>query len=233
MSRKKGKKGMSPVLAVLLLAIGAGVAGVNLLGGGRAEEPLPDPSITGDGSLPPMADPGGTGEGLAAGSEAARLDLLAKLGSFAKDTVVPHVFVKPELVTPGATPGPETAIQAVDGWIGADPPQLNLAVTMVSGRACRALLQGTVVGVGDTIVGCVVTGVTRDTVELSTADNRTLTYDFDLEWPREFRATLARRAAREKEREKQQANQGDEQGRSAPPAPAFEPAAASAKEQTK
>ncbi|MBK8096333.1 MAG: hypothetical protein IPK26_04455 [Planctomycetes bacterium] len=233
MSRKKGKKGMNPVVAVLLLAMGGGVAGVNLLGGGKAAEAPLDPSITGDGSPPAMDDQAGGGELPTAAGEPQKVDLLAKLGSFGKDTQVPHVFIKPELVSPAPAPGQETAPQAVDGWIGVDPPQLTLAVTMVSGQACRALLQGTVVGIGDTIAGCVVTGVTRDTVELLSADDKTLTYDFDLDWPREFRATLTRRAAREKEREKQQASEGDQPEAQALQAPTAEPAVATTKEQAK
>lgn len=149
-NKKAKKKGMNPVVAVLMLLAGMGVVGKNLLGGSVGAL-VPATSGGGDANAvvsDPAAD-GSTGEKPAEHVVKWR-DLLAEFGSFRRGDEVRSAFVAFEY--PSSWTGPAVAGEApAVRWEGDDPPMLRLGVVMVSAAARRAVLGGKVVGIGDAI----------------------------------------------------------------------------------
>jgi hypothetical protein len=182
---KKRKKGMHPAVAVGLFLVCAGVAAYQFLGMRTA------PPTAAAGGDTPVADevqdaPGGDPVAVVWS------DLLAKHGSFAKDSNVQLAFVVAEEAA--AAPAGEVTATRGSGWLGLDPPSLKLGVVMLAGAARRAVLGGKVVGVGDTVVDGEVSAIEPGKVVLAWR-SRTLTYQLDSDVPVEFRAEAARREA--------------------------------------
>jgi len=183
------RKGTSPVFAVLFLAAAGVVSVISLVGMRSASEAAP----AGDGELafeePVAPQQAAEPDDIATNG----IDLLAAYGSFAADFPVRLAFVAVAPADAVAVPLGETAAM-LGIWAGADPPALRLGVVMISGTARRAVLGGQVVGLGDEVQGACVRSIERGRVVVSWGA-RTLTYDLEDCWPREFRAEHARRAA--------------------------------------
>lgn len=188
-SRPK-KKGLNPIVAILILLGSIGFVANSLMGsmGGKA---IPDTADMGD-----LSDEGYDLD-LEEGAEEIEIvwrDLLAVHGSYDRQTPVRLAFSVMANVTPGAAPGGET----VNRWVGDEPPSLRLGVVMVSEKSRRAVLGGAVVGVGDFIGGGSVLAIEPGTLRLRW-QQRDLTYDLDSEVPREFRVEHARRLLEQQE----------------------------------
>ncbi len=187
---KKQRKGVPPVVAVLMLVVGGAVAGNALLDLGSSPAPVP---------FDPMGDDFDDEDGLndvLAGADAANWeDLLARHGSYAIGMPVRMAVTELALQAIAPTPLAETGGPSV-GWRGTEPPQLQLGVVMLSDRADRAVLGGQVVGTGEEIQGFAVERIERGAV-VGIWRGRVLTYDFENAWPREFRSELERRRAAE------------------------------------
>lgn len=187
MSRRRKKK-LHPAFAVVMLLAGVFVAGRAFisLSGGAARAPAGDVEIV---EVPE------TDSGSGARDEVAAIewqDLLARHGSFDGTTPVRVAFsVLEEVRQSMPAPGGETA-GGTTYWEGPDPPELRLGVVMISARSRRAVLGGSVIGIGEEIAGVVVQRIARDRV-VTLWDSRVLTYDLENGWPREFRAELERR----------------------------------------
>lgn len=185
--RKQARRG-STALATLLLLVSAGVATFAFFGnagGGGAVGSVED-ALFG-----PEPQAGGSLDGEAPGR-----DLLAVYGSYDPHQSVGLAFAAVESAETPPAPLGETATGA-RRWTGADPPELHVGVILVAAGTRRAVVDGTVVGVGDRIGRAVVTEVVRDTVVVAWMGRR-LTYDLDGAQPREFRAELARRNSENK-----------------------------------
>jgi len=188
MTRRK-KKGMPPLLAFGMLAVGVGFVGWRLLPG--------SPAGGGDSSQPIVTDPD-MGEGEAVASVvAAATDLNEKFGSWSSNPVRLAFSILAEAAPPAAAPAGEVSRPV--SWDGDDPPSLRLGVVMLSPGAQRAVLDGRVVGRGDVVKGAVVTDIRNGTVVVRWRA-RTLTYDLEDANPREFRAEAARRSKLQAER---------------------------------
>lgn len=176
-----------PGFAVLLLVGSSAFVATMLFGtfGARPTGPLA-PWLADD------EDPADDGEQGAADTTVWR-DLLAAHGSFTGPEVRMAFAASRDSLALGAAPAGETAVAAADPrWIGEDPPRLVLGVVVVSTAAQRAVLGGRVVGVGDRVGEARVAAIEPGKVTVLWRD-RLLTYDLELDVPREFRAELARR----------------------------------------
>jgi hypothetical protein len=192
MKQKASKKGVHPLLAVLLLAVGLLVFAwkvVPLLRRADARLGPADPAAL----APAAAD---DAEGV--DPEDGQLgDLLAQYGSYRPGTPVRCSFAGVDPGMPPAAPAGETLPQGGGGWVGGDPPQLRVSFLMIGGPVARAVVDGVVVGVGDTVAGGRVTAIRADCVVLR-AGARTLTYGMDASWPREVARELQQRAENDK-----------------------------------
>lgn len=185
--RRRRKKGLHPLVAFALLAGSAAFAFLTL-GGGTATAMLDDPGWYDDEDE--FDEPGDSGA-----EEVRWNDLLAVHGSLGEDVAVMHAFADaPQVQLLGAVPLGETAPGAGRRWRGGDPPALRLGVVMVSLGSRRAVVDGRVLGIGDTIADAEVVAIERDLLRLRWR-GRELTYDLEDEVPREFRAERDRRAA--------------------------------------
>ena len=193
--RRAKKKGMSPTLAVvMLLASTAYVVFVlgNPFGGGGVGDAGSFAALPADGMPEPQE----------AATEIVWRDLLAEFGSFDEQEGVRSAFsLLPELDFVAAAPGGETALRVGMRWRGEDPPLVRLGVIMVSERSRRAVFDGMVVGVGDSVANGTVTAIEPGSLQLLWQE-RQLTYDLDGTAPREFRRELARRERERLEAEK-------------------------------
>ena len=196
MSRtKKGKKGMHPAVAVGLFVVCGGIAAKQFLGMGAA----PPPASVAGGDEAVAVDEGQAAqerEPVAVDWQ----DLLAKHGSFARDSNVQLAFVVVEdavAAAPLAAPAAEVETPSADTWRGADPPALRLGVVMLSGASRRAVLGGRVVGIGDAVGDAKVRAIEPGKVVVAWG-SRTLTYQLDSDVAVEFRAEAARREAERK-----------------------------------
>lgn len=187
MSRRQRSKRKGPATAIGLLIVSAGIAAFSLngrfgagtepadvVGAFLADEPVGDES-TGD-----------------APEDVVGVDLLLRHGSWSAQVPVRMAFANAVDAAVAAAPAGETAAPAARPWIGADPPQLRLGVLMVSDSVRRAVVDGRVVGVGDTVGKALIVAIERDAVTTTWGGKR-LTYDLDGDHPREFRAELKRR----------------------------------------
>lgn len=182
MSKKRQRKSVHPLLALGLLALGVAVFAVNvapLLQGG---------DVGGSASPAPLASEDAAPEPAA---EDELGDLLAQFGSYAPGTAVRQAFGRGDGIA--AAPAVETAPVA-GAWQGDDPPQLHLGFLMLGGAVARAVVDGAIVGIGDPVAGGSVAAIHKDCVVLRLGA-RTLTYDMDTAWPREFGRELQRRSA--------------------------------------
>lgn len=184
--RNKKKNGMRPGFAVLLF-LGSVAFVVPQL-----RDSLADPgaiaSFMGldEGEDPELDD-------LTETQEVAWLDLIAEFGSLQGKPNVRMAFAAaPDVDLTPSAPGGEMAPEG-EGWIGDDPPLLRLGVIMVSEKSRRAVLGGSVVGIGDMVGGGEVVAIEQGRLHLRW-QQRVLTYGLDSEVPREFRAENARRA---------------------------------------
>lgn len=186
--KKKVKKGLHPGFAALILLGSVAFVAMRLFDPNGEKSGLGIAGLLGDGDdQPVMPESSQT-------PEVVWIDLLALHGSFDGESTVRMAFESvPEAQYVPAAPGGETATNAAEGWEGEDPPLLRLGVVMVSSQSRRAVLGGTVVGVGDTISGGEVLSIEPGRLRLRW-QRRQLTYDLDTEVPREFRTELNRRA---------------------------------------
>jgi hypothetical protein len=185
--KKAKKKGVNPVVAVLLLCGSVAVAGRQFLGGG-------DTVFQGNGTTDDAMPPDG-GEALVA--EASNCgDLLGAHGSFDHGKPVRVAFNRlTEVLQVAAVPAGETKPVEFGAWTGEDPPVMQLGVVMVSEASRRAVLGGQVVGIGDQVANCEVMSIERGSVMVRWS-GRVLTYDLEEQFPREFRSEMARRRAK-------------------------------------
>lgn len=183
---RKTRKGTSPAAAIGLLVVCAGIAFWSLRGQFGAGPAVAD----GDQTLfadDPLADEAG----LDAQSEMPGTDLLLRHGSWSAQVPV-HMAFANVVDAVAAAPLGETGASTVRRWIGADPPTMRLGVLMIGETVRRAVVDGRVVGLGDTVGKALIVAIERDTVTATWGGKR-LTYDLDGDQPREFRAELARR----------------------------------------
>ncbi|MBL8726927.1 MAG: hypothetical protein JNM25_00760 [Planctomycetes bacterium] len=186
MRRRKQRKGATPGAAVGLLVVCAAIAAFSLhgqFGGGSgpvapADESMPDADV--DGGDPPDD------------AMAPTIDLLLRHGSWSGKEPVRMAFVSAVDAAVAAAPIGETAPAAASRWVGADPPTMHLGVLMIGDTVRRAVVDGRVVGLGDTVGKALIVAIDRDTVTTTWGGKR-LTYDLDGDQPREFRAELRRR----------------------------------------
>lgn len=179
--RKTKKKGMHPLLAVLIL-LGSGAFVANSLGlfAGKSAQDFANLIGIDEGADLELEDD-------VQHEEIRWRDLLARYGSYDADQPVQAVFAAmPDAQLVAAAPVGEIAPRS-SRWVGDDPPEIRLGVVMVSARARRAVLGGVVVGVGEAIGGGKVVSIEPGVVRLRW-QNRELTYDLDGAIPREFRA---------------------------------------------
>ncbi len=189
MSRKKVKKGINPVVAVLGFLVCAGFAAKSVLGTlGSADKLLGGTSPTDDAMPEDLVSESGEQEKAAP----KWTDLLAVHGSFNKASDVHLAFSVLVDAAIAAAPGGETGGAFGGAWIGDDPPMCKLSVVMVSSQSRRAVMNGRVVGIGDAIDKGQVTGIEAGRVTVQW-NGRALTYDLDATAPREFRGEMARR----------------------------------------
>ncbi|MEQ1633790.1 MAG: hypothetical protein ABL997_15525 [Planctomycetota bacterium] len=190
MKKPKKKKGMHPAVAGLLFVISATVAarqmfsekfdaGIAAIGEAITDDPM-------------MVEDEDSGE--ATENAVVWRDLLAAHGSYDAATSVRLAFAQASEAMALPTPNGESQPLPANAWIGADPPSLPLGVVMVSAASRRAVLGGTVVGIGDTIRNATVVAIDRSQVVLSW-NGKILTYDLEDANPREFRAEAQRRLA--------------------------------------
>ena len=181
--KKRARRGIGG--AVGLLCVGIAFVAYRLSGLGA---PAPDDNLPVPVDDVPVEDVVPVTEETAA--KVQWRDLLAVHGSYHPGTPVRQAFAMLEQAD-FAAPLAET--DATGRWNGDDPPFLRLGLVMVSERARRAVLADTLVGIGDTVSGCVVEAIQPGAVVVNWRRRR-LTYDLDGEAPREFRRELALRA---------------------------------------
>jgi hypothetical protein len=187
--RKQKQRGIGAPAAITLLAVcgviavvslrplfgGANLGGDSSVLGAFVDDTEPEPV---DETEPP---PG--------------IDLLVQHGSWNPATSVRMAFatvVADAAAVLAAAPAGEVAGPANTQWIGVDPPSMHVGVVMVGDAVRRAVVDGLVVGLGDSIGRALIVAIERDYV-VATWGGRRLTYDFDNEHPREFRAEMQRR----------------------------------------
>jgi hypothetical protein len=204
MSRRKQvkKKGIHPVVALLLLLGSVGFAVKSLMGSLRDKTAVQLADLIGLGEEDDlMLDEPQVGAGAIVWT-----DLLRAYGSFDPKEGVRLAFsVMVSSAAVAAAPAGETSLDSGQRWVGEDPPMLRLGVVMVSDQSRRAVLAGSVVGIGDAVAGGEVVAIEPGTLRLRW-QQRELTYDLDSEVPREFRAESQRRLL------EQQAAGGSNQG---------------------
>ncbi len=186
MTRKRQRKGVTPGAALGLLVVCAGVAVFSLKGqfGGGGGSATTGETMVEDAEVDVGDAP--------ADATAPGVDLLLRHGSWNADQSVRMAFVSAVEAAVAAAPNGETAPSAASRWVGADPPSMHLGVLMVGDAVRRAVVDGRVVGVGDTVGRSLIVAIERDTVTTTWGGKR-LTYDLDGDQPREFRAELKRR----------------------------------------
>jgi len=195
MKKVKKKKGLHPAVAVGFLVVAAGVAANSFLGGANG------PTLSVASDIPEAAAEPQDG---AVGEPIAWQDLLAVHGSYDRKTPVRLAFsALVELQNAAPAPSGETRPIAAGRWTGADPPAIHVGVVMISAGSRRAVIDGRVVGIGDPLGGTTIAAIERDVVTLKMGE-QLLTYDFDNEYPREFRPEQTRR---EQERAQQAAEE--------------------------
>lgn len=200
--KKNKKKGMHPGVALLIL-------------GGTAAFVVP--KLMGDDASSGIASLIGLDQGedreIDEAAEAAAVvwvDLLAEHGSYDRQSSVRLAFAAAaESSLIPAAPGGEIAPDG-ERWTGSDPPLMRLGVVMVSEKSRRAVLGGSVVGVGDAVGGGQVISIEAGRLRLRWQE-RVLTYGLDDEVPQEFRAESKRRALEEQAAEAQLSEAGVEQ----------------------
>lgn len=196
--KKAKKKGMHPAVAVGFLVLAGGFAAKTMLGGGAGQ---PAVGATG-GTMAPASDAADAPAEPPSGDSIHWRDLLAVHGSYDKKVPVRVAFsTLAELTHAAPVPIGETQPVAGARWTGADPPAIHVGVVMISAASRRAVIDGRVVGIGDPIGDARVGSIERDVVILKMGE-RALTYDFDNEYPREFRSE---QTLREQERARQAA----------------------------
>lgn len=187
--RKAKKKGIHPLAAVLFLVVSGGIAGTQLLGGGLGTAGL------GFAAAAPADDPlpSDVAESSATEGVVQWRDLLAAHGSYEREAPVRMAFASLDVgAAPPAAPAGESRPVVERRWVGADPPRLQLGVVMVSSASRRAVVDGRVVGIGDTIGDGRIVSIERGGLVVAWG-GRTLTYDLDDPHPREFRDELRQR----------------------------------------
>ena len=189
MKKKQPKRGLNPLVAIVLLIGSMAVVGKSMLGAG----PAPSAATAVGAAADANPDDGANVDAKADGGVLWQ-DLLADFGSYQRGGEVRHAFAEFEYPSTWTGPtGAGTGAEAPVGrWVGEDPPVLRLGVVMVSQGSRRAVLGGKVVGVGDAVGGGTVTAIEPGVVLLQWA-GRNLTYDLDSSAPREFRPELAHR----------------------------------------
>lgn len=189
MTRRKNnkKKGIHPGIAVLLLLGSVAFVTPKLMGS------LSDNAASGIASLIGLDEEDDPElDELSEAEEVAWVDLIAMFGSVDRQPTVRMAFAAaPDINLTPSAPGGEMAPDG-ERWIGDDPPLMRLGVIMVSEKSRRAVLGGSVVGVGDAINGGEVVAIDPGELRMRW-QQRVLTYDLDSEVPREFRAESARR----------------------------------------
>jgi hypothetical protein len=187
MTRKKHRKGTSRGTAFGLLIVCAGIAFFSLRGqfgggnGGAAS--VAEPMVDDADAVGVEADADALTPGV---------DLLLRHGSWQVKQSVRMAFVGTAEAALAAAPTAETALSAMRQWVGADPPTMHLGVLMVGDTVRRAVVDGRVIGVGDTVGRALIVAIERDAVTATWGGKR-LTYDLEGDHPREFRAELQRR----------------------------------------
>ena len=186
--RKTKKKGMHPAVAVLVLVgcLGFSVKSISSSVGQTAAGDIVGLMGLDAGDVIEIEDEQQL-------EDIQWYDLLAEFGSIERSQPVRLAFAVVTSEQPvGAAPFGETAPAIRGNWTGDTPPFLRLGVVMVSAKSRRAVLGGTVVGVGGAIAGSAVQAIEPGVLRLQWR-RRELTYDLDSEVPREFRAENARR----------------------------------------
>jgi len=187
--KKAKKKGLHPAVAVGFLVLAGGFAAKTMFG--AAVGPAAG-GATVDASAP-VADPAAAPAEQPGSPTSVWQDLLAVHGSFDRKTAVRVAFsTLAELKGVSPAPFGETVPGERGRWTGEDPPTIHVGVVMVSAASRRAVIDGRVVGIGDKVGNTVVAAIERDVVILQMGE-RQLTYDFDNDYPREFRAEQALR----------------------------------------
>lgn len=118
-------------------------------------------------------------------------DLLAVHGSFDPASDVLFAFALPVEGLPAAPAG-ETVSANPRGWTGEDPPRLRMGVVMIGADTRRVVVDGSVLGLGDTLGQAEIVAIDAGHMRLRWR-GRMLTYDLGGEWPLEFRAEAASR----------------------------------------
>ena len=118
-------------------------------------------------------------------------DLLAVHGSFDPASDVCFAFAVPVEGLPAAPAG-ETVSANPRGWTGEDPPRLRMGVVMIGADTRRVVVDGSVLGLGDTLGQAEIVAIDAGHMRLRWR-GRMLTYDLGGEWPLEFRAEAASR----------------------------------------
>lgn len=200
MSATKQRRGMHPALAVAMFLVSAGIAGNATFGTwsstARSADPEAPPVDGGDEAAASGDAADGDEPTVAAGQ-----DLLAVYGSFERGGTVNQAFGVFVEAPVGAAPAGESntngaaVVVPAGAWVGEEPPRLRLGVVMLSGPARRAVLDGKVVGVGDTVGTVRVLHIEMGQVLVSWQTRR-LTYRLDSDVAVEFRAEAARRQAK-------------------------------------
>lgn len=193
MSRRKQvkKKGINPAVALLLLLGSVGFTVRSLMSTLGGETAVQIADLIGLGEADDlMLD---EEESQAGPGAIVWTDLLSAYGSFDTTQEVRLAFsVMVNSAAVAAAPAGEMSLQSGQRWVGEDPPSLRLGVVMVSDQSRRAVLAGSVVGIGDAVAGGEVVAIESGTLRLRW-QQRELTYDLDSEVPREFRAESHRR----------------------------------------
>lgn len=182
------RKGRVPAwLAVLGLLVSAAIAlqSMGALGGWQVATVVL-PYVEDGDAEEAMADEAGDG---VAGP--ASQDLLAVHGSFDPAADVHFAFAVPVEGLPAAPAG-ETVSANPRGWTGEDPPRLRMGVVMIGADTRRVVVDGSVLGLGDTLGQAEIVAIDTGHMRLRWR-GRMLTYDLGGEWPLEFRAEAASR----------------------------------------
>lgn len=185
--RRRQNKGTSAPAAITLLVVCGGIALFSL----RSQF----------GDIGRVVDGDATGAIVDDGEQAADdeqvpppgVDLLLQHGSWQSTTPVRMAFASlTTAAAAAAVPAGETAPVSNRQWIGADPPTMHVGVVMVGDSVRRAVIDGRVVGLGDTVGRALIVAIDRDIV-VATWGGKRLSYDLENDYPREFRAELKRR----------------------------------------
>ncbi len=201
--KRKAKKGMHPGVAAGIFLVAASFAGMQVMSVMRG------PAKAGASGGGALFTPGASGSD--SSNSAIWVDLLAKYGSYEPGTEVALVFGRPK-EAPRAAPIVESKPDP-DAWIGSEPPQLTLGVVMVSDDASRVVIDGAVLGVDDHVRGARIIGIQRGLVTVEW-EGKHLSYDLEDAWPREYRTSMARMAAKRRAAELEGQEQGNGVGRS-------------------